>query len=279
MVNPDFTEQEEAREPEELPLELAEDLPLDLRDELSLETPPESLSVEEDGEAPAAASTERGTDAPTAESTLEVRLDRLEESLTSGLASLLEAFEGKLAYDRHKDQQIDRLHDELQEHKKDLLARTTRPWIHGLIRLHDDLGRTTDALGEKPPEELTAERFFKTLAGFGDDLVLLLERNGVHPFEVAGRDFDPRRQTTVRRVETDDPGEVGRVAERVRPGFEQGTVVVQKERVAVYVAAPPPADAPSDSESGADLETENDVEAGDTLQVTGTSPISLPTES
>jgi len=238
MVDPDVPEHEEAREPEELPLELAEDLPLDLRDELSLETPPESVSVEAEGEDPAAAPTDGEPSEPTVQATLEARLERLEASLASGLASILEAFEGKLAYDRHKDQQIDRLHDELQEHKKDLLARTTRPWVHGLIRLHDDLGRTTDALAEKPPEELTAERFFKTLAGFGEDLVLLLERNGVHPFEAPGEDFDPRRQTTVRRVETDDLERVGRIAERVRPGFEQGTVVVQKERVAVYVAAP-----------------------------------------
>lgn len=277
MVDPDFTEHKETREPDNLSLDPPEDLPLDLP-ELSLDTSPENNSVEADGNS-AAGPTDGEPEAPMAEANLEVRLARLEEALASGLASLREVFEGKLAYDRHKDQQIDRLHDELQEHKKDLLARTTRPWIHGLIRLHDDLGRTTDALGEKPPEELTTERFFKTLAGFGDDLVLLLERNGVHPFEAPGEDFDPRRQTTVRRVETDDPERVGRIAQRLRPGFEQGTVVVQKERVAVFVAAPPAADAPSDSETGADMEAENDVRAGDTLPVTGTSPTSPQPES
>jgi molecular chaperone GrpE len=260
MVDPDVTEHEEAREPDELSLDLSEDLPLDLP-ELPLDTPPESVSAGGGGESPTNPSTDGEPEAPTADDTLEARFEHLEDSLASGLASLLEAFESKLAYDGHKNQQIDRLHDELQEHKKDLLARTTRPWIHGLIRLHDDLGRTTDALGEKPPEELTTERFFKTLAGFGDDLVLLLERNGVHPFEAPGEDFDPRRQTTVRRVETDEPERVGRIAERVRPGFEQGAVVVQKERVAVYVAASP-------------------AQAGDTLPVTDTSLTSPPpTES
>lgn len=290
MVDPDVTEHEEAREPDDLSLDPPEDLPLDLP-ELPLDTPldtsPENVSVEADGEDSATASADGEPEVPTAEAIPETRLDRLEESLASGLTSLIEAFEtrlveafeSRLAYDHHKDQQIDRLHDELQEHKKDLLARTSRPWIHGLIRLHDDLGRTTDALGEKPPEELTTERFFKTLAGFGEDLVLLLERNGVHPFEAPGEDFDPRRQTTVHRVETDDPERVGRIAARVRPGFEQGTAVVQKERVAVYVAAPPAADAPFDSETGADMETESDVKAGDTLSVTGTSPISLQPES
>ena len=114
MVDPDFTEQEEAREPDDLSLDLPENLPLDLPEELSLDTSPENVSVEADGEDSAAAPTDGEPEAPTAEATLEARLDRLEDSLASGLASVLEAFESKLAYDRHKDQQIDRLHDELQ---------------------------------------------------------------------------------------------------------------------------------------------------------------------
>jgi len=250
MVDPDFTEQEEAREPDDQSLDL-----------------PENVSVEADGEDSAAAPTDQEPETPTAEATLEARLDRLEDSLASGLESLHEAFKSKLAYDRHKDQQIDRLHDELQEHKKDLLARTIRPWIHGLIRLHDDLGRTTDALGERPPEELTTERFFKTLAGFGEDLVLLLERNGVRPFEGSGEDFDPQRQTAARRVETADPEQVGRIADRIRPGFEQGTVVLQKERVAVYVAA------------SAALEAQPAAETEDRLPAASTSDIPPQPES
>ena len=164
-------------------------------------------------------------------------LERLEISLAEGLAALLEEFRGKLALDRFKEDQIARLHEELQAYKSDLVNKTARQLLQGLIRLHDDLGKMASALRQKPPEELTPERFFQQFAGFQDDIELLLGQHGVERFQAPGDAFDPRRQTVIRAVQTDDPGRVGQIAERLRPGFEQGEVLLQKERVAVYVAS------------------------------------------
>jgi hypothetical protein len=41
----------------------------------------------------------------------------------------------------------------------------------------------------------------------------------------------------VRTLYTEDPAQVGRIAERMRLGFQQGETLLQKERVAVYAAA------------------------------------------
>ena len=95
----------------------------------------------------------------------------------------------------------------------------------------------------------------------------VLERNGVRPFEASGEDFDPQRQTAARRVETADPEQVGRIADRIRPGFKQGTVVLQKERVAVYVAAL------------TDLEAQPAAETEDRLSAASTSDIPPQPES
>lgn len=154
-----------------------------------------------------------------------------------GFSDLRETLVAKLTYDRFKEEQIERLHAELQEHKKDLLARTVRPLLSRIIRLHGDLDRMVDGLRSRAPEDLTPERFFQALQGLADDLEILLEDHGVQAFEHPDHRFDPNRQTALEALETDDEGQVGHVARRVRPGFEYGQVLLQKERVVVYRAA------------------------------------------
>jgi len=178
-------------------------------------------------------------DADTAPAALDLAgtLGHLQETVTAGFADLLQHLRDKLTYDRFKEEQITRLHEELQAYKSDLVAKPARQLVQGLIRMHDDLGKMATALRQKPAEELTPERFFQQFADFQDDLELLLGQNGVERFQTPGDVFDPRRQTAIRMVPADDPSRVGQIAERLRPGFEQGEALLQKERVAVYVAS------------------------------------------
>ncbi|HSK80487.1 MAG TPA: nucleotide exchange factor GrpE [Thermoanaerobaculia bacterium] len=163
-------------------------------------------------------------------------LARLEAAVAGGFADLLREVREKAALDRFREEQVDRLHAELQTYKNDLVSKQARLLIQGIVRLHDDVGRSVAALRQKPAEELTPEVLFRQLADFQDDVELLLGQHGVERFEAAGEELDPRRQTVARTVPTDDPGRAGRIAERVRPGFEQGETILQKERVAVWVA-------------------------------------------
>ncbi len=163
-------------------------------------------------------------------------LMRLETAVAAGFAGILQEIREKATVDRFREEQIDRLHAELQAYKNDLVSKQARLLIQGIVRLHDDLGKALAALRQKPPAELPPETLFRQLAGFQDDLELLLGQHGVEPFRTHGEELDPRRQTVARTVPTDDPGLVGRIAERVRPGFEQGETLFQKERVAVYAS-------------------------------------------
>jgi molecular chaperone GrpE (heat shock protein) len=162
-------------------------------------------------------------------------LARIEAVLADGLAAMLAEMRGRAALDHFREEQVDRLHGELQRYRSDLAGQPARQVLLGLIRLHDDLGRTAAAVQRKDPAELTPETVLRLFADVRDDLELLLGQHGVEPFTGPGDTFDPRRQNVVRTVPSDDPACNGRIAERVRPGFEQGEALLQKERVAVYI--------------------------------------------
>lgn len=161
---------------------------------------------------------------------------RLETRVTAEVERVLEAFREKLAFDAFREEQVARLHAELQAHRDGLLERATRPLLSAVIRVHDDLGKVVASLRARPAEEITPERTFRVLEGFREDLELLLAQHGVEPFEPVDDVFDPRLHTALRTVHTAAPGQAGRIAERLRPGFSQGEALLQKARVAVFTA-------------------------------------------
>jgi len=163
--------------------------------------------------------------------------ERLERLLADGQSEMLRELRDQLARDRFKEQQIERLHQELQAHKSDLLGRAVRPLLLGLIRIHDNLGKVQSSLLQVAPAELTAEKVAATFDGFREDLEILLADHGVVAFEAPGARFDPHCQTAARTVPIANPDRVGDIAARLRPGFAIGEAPIQKERVAVYVAA------------------------------------------
>lgn len=156
-------------------------------------------------------------------------------SLEDVLGKILTAFDAKLAYDATKEKQIDRLHDEVQQHRRDLLNQALRPFVSGVIRMHDNLAKQSTKLPAKPDDWFSRARFLGQIDGVREELEMLLEANGVERFEHPAAAFEPSVQTAMKRVPTSDPDAGGLVAERLRPGFQRGDTVLQKERVAVYV--------------------------------------------
>jgi molecular chaperone GrpE len=160
-----------------------------------------------------------------------------------GFERVQSALEERLALDRFRENQIDKLHAEVQGYKADVVSKAVRPVLQSLIRLHDDLGKVIDALRAEDEAALSPQRLLTLLEGFHEDVELALDHNGVSVFRTTTDEFDPRRQKAVRTVDAEEPAHAGRVAARVRPGFEQGDVIVEKERVAVYVLSERPTDA------------------------------------
>jgi len=144
-------------------------------------------------------------------------------------------FEHKLAYDETKQQQIDSLHIELQQHRADLLEKTNRPLIKGLIRLHQDLAAKAESLKKKATDVLDINPFITPYAEFQEDIEILLDQYDIQPFVESEDIFNAKRQQGVKNVKTQEPLLVSKIAQRLKPGFIQGEKIIQKERVSVYV--------------------------------------------
>ena len=159
----------------------------------------------------------------------------LTELVTAGFEKLSHQFEHKLAYDQTKQQQIDTLHNELQKYRSDLIAKTNRPLVNGIIRLHDDIEKIAAKFESKPEKPLSRDRLIKILLGTAEDIEILLDQNGVLAFQDPLETFNSQRQRSIRSIATNESALNGHVAERVRPGFEQGNEILRKETVTVYV--------------------------------------------
>ena len=171
--------------------------------------------------------------------------DDLSALLSNLEARLLDAFNQKLAFDNFKEKQIDRLHEELQGYKSDLLLKAAQPLIAAMIKLHADAGRLIIGISQEDPTKLTAERIIGFFDNFRDEIADLLAARGVEMFlATVGDQFDARRQSSVGTVETSNLALAGRVAETAQPGFEQGSTVLSKEKVKIYSAACSGADEP-----------------------------------
>ena len=215
----------------------------------------------------AAPTTDEGTKgAPTGGDGADERLTAIEMAIKTGVERMLAAFEAKLAYDASKQLQIDRLHEELLQYRTDQMARAARPLVHGMIRLHDDIGKLLSALRAKPADALSPERFFSLLEGLQEDVEIVLGQNGVAAYREPGGPFDPRRQRALKKVGTSENALAGTVAESIRPGFEQGTEILEKERVATYTFDPRPAESPGAASREA---PEGDVSSSEPQQKSG----------
>ncbi len=151
-----------------------------------------------------------------------------------GVEKILSAFDEKLLYDQMKEKQIDRLHEELQEYKRDLVSKTIRPIINGLIVMHDDMDKTIKKLSQVN-EEISNNGMIKILTGVKEDIEILLEENGVLSFEEIDDKFNPKRQQVIKKIGSPSKEDTGKIVEHIRPGFESGDSLIRKERVAVYV--------------------------------------------
>jgi hypothetical protein len=128
-------------------------------------------------------------------------------------ARLLDAFNEKLAFDNFKEKQIDRLHEELQGYKSDLLLKAAQPLTNAMIKLYADVARVISGLSREDPTKLTVDRVVGLFDSLRVEIADLLAARGVEMFHAAVDDrFDARRQSSVGSVETSSSERVGRIA-------------------------------------------------------------------
>jgi len=144
-------------------------------------------------------------------------------------------FEGKLKYDAHKDKVIDRLHDELQEYKQDLLKKHLLTVILDVIKIADDIRKWLHHFRALEPAQRDPLKLFRYLEAIPTDLEDVFYWHGVKPFASTEGAFDPTRQRVVKKVSTTDPSKDKTIARSLRPGYIWDDKVIRQEMVAVYV--------------------------------------------
>ena len=162
---------------------------------------------------------------------------------------LLKIFREKVRYDSGRDQIIDRLHQDLQDHRNDLLGKTVLPVLRDLVRLRDQLLKFVAARREYPTGKRDWDNLLDNVTSFGEDIIEILERYGLVVFSEEGVEFNPRTQQPVGTVPTEDAALHRTVAERIGPGFRWEDQIIQHEKVAVFRAEVAPAEAePADDQ-------------------------------
>lgn len=163
------------------------------------------------------------------------------EQLLGLLANLNNQFEAKLKYDKHKDEVIDKLHEENQQLKNDLYKKLTIPFINGLIALIDDYNLLFINHKEIEIENFDKEQLInnreKLLKQFGyivDDLDDLLNKNGVESFNTPSDSFNPSEQKIIEVISTDNEQLDKKIAKRIKKGFRFNGSIIRPEYVSCY---------------------------------------------
>lgn len=157
------------------------------------------------------------------------------ENLGQQISELQREFEGKLKYDAHKDQIIDRLHSELQEYKQDILKKYVLSIVMDVVKVADDIRKWLVYFRSLEVSQRDPRKLFRYLEAIPSDLEDVFYWHGVKPFSSEEGLFDPARQRAIKKLPTDDPAQDKNVAHSIRPGYEWESKVIRQEMVAVYV--------------------------------------------
>lgn len=150
-------------------------------------------------------------------------------SLNQSVAEIKAKYEEKIANDEYKNQLFDKMYQELALYKKDLYAKLMSPFINETITLIADYERIISKLDTYEPE-----RVAKYLRGIPDDLMTMLENNGMEQYEEQEEVFNPKTQRATRTIPTSNKDDNNKIAERVHHGYKWNGVVLKPEIVAVY---------------------------------------------
>ncbi len=179
--------------------------------------------------------TETADPAPSEHEILKQALD----DIKSGLATLQESFDQKIKTDAKKNEQFDRLHDELQDYRNGTFDKNIDAIALEIIRLIDELGNDADFYQETAETDGTAKALYKKTDDLRQELLDILYRQSIEPYQEKSEELDSHRQTNVQTVTTEEAEKHRKIAERVADGYEKNGRVIRKERVKVYRAVPP----------------------------------------
>jgi len=157
------------------------------------------------------------------------------DAIQAQLTQLLDEFKGKIKYDAHKDEIIDKLHQELQEYKQDIVKKHILSIVLDVVKVADDIRKWLAYFRSLEVSQRDPVKLFRYLEGIPSELEDIFYWQGVKPYTNREGDFDPARQRAIKKITTDDISKDKTIAKSLRPGYEWEGKVIRQEMVAVYV--------------------------------------------
>ena len=131
-----------------------------------------------------------------------------------------------------KDEQIDKLHSELQYYKEDQASRFINQVMKAVIKVRKDMLKRT---ASQSWEEMSVAELKREYGYVVDDLTDLLEQQNIDPYvSEVGERFDASKHQVQKMIPTDDASLDKTVAQSVSEGYTKNGKVLIVERVALY---------------------------------------------
>jgi len=175
------------------------------------------------------------TDAPLIQDAVPHDFQPQFDAVQAQLTQLLDEFQGKIKYDAHKDEIIDKLHQELQEYKQDIVKKHILSIVLDVVKVADDIRKWLAYFRSLEVSQRDPVKLFRYLEAIPSDLEDIFYWQGVKPYKNREGDFDPARQRAIKKITTDDISKDKTIAKSLRPGYEWEGKVIRQEMVAVYV--------------------------------------------
>lgn len=153
------------------------------------------------------------------------------EQLTQKIDVLDRKFDEKVAYDTHKNALFDKMYDELSAYRNDMYKKIMKPIIMDTIMVLDDINKIIRDI-----DQSDAEKVFKVLSSIPDDLLDILERNGVEAYQDELDTFNPKTQRVLKTIPTTDPELNNKVKSRIRQGYKWDDKVIKPEMISLCAA-------------------------------------------
>ena len=162
-----------------------------------------------------------------------------EDGLAGAVKELRELFLDKIQTDAYKQQLFDEMHDELQQHKNNLLDAVTRSIEGDVIKAIEDIEKSMEIYRSRQFSQDNYRRLLTLFEGIKIDLADILYRNGVEPYSNDGNDVDISRQKIIATVPTEKKRLDKKVAIRHAQGWEKNGKVIRPERISVHLYQSP----------------------------------------
>lgn len=161
---------------------------------------------------------------------LDEMLSYLKENTTL-LHEIKEVIQGRLEYDAVKEKAIDKIDDELKFYRDGFVFQSQKSIFIDLMLLYDSLERILNSVTNE--EVFSQEKLAEHLETFKEELLEILYRRDITPFDEHPEVLDYKLHKTVKTLPTDEENENNKVDRIIKIGFRWNDKILRPEEVII----------------------------------------------